>query len=186
MAMQVLILPIIIYPTIYIINFTYCLSLYYKFITLNAFTTRLRMLFQLLEKANNLGMTFGIKQSNIVEIFNEEKLIYILDHKEELLCRGENCKIIIAAALATGNVFASLRSDWKVPTIDDTSTTVVASTFYKHPTPQCRFDTFLAGSICSADAGTDFDNEDYKIGSCVQRNEPKGARPACWFAPDSY
>ena len=59
-------------------------------------------------------------------------------------------------------------------------------TYYKHPEPQCRFDTFLAGIHCANNDFLYFDNEDASIGACLRERDPKGARPQCWFSQSNY
>lgn len=106
-----------------------------------------------------------------------------MDHPQ---CQNDLCKKIAPAALSVGNLFASLKGEWERPSIETKSPHSVFRTFYQHPTPQCRLDTFIAGSLCSADFDIDFDNSDHKIGSCLSDLEPEAARPKCWFSHSRY
>lgn len=101
-------------------------------------------------------------------------------------CQNELCRKIAPAALSVGNLFASLKGEWSRPSLDNKSKETVRSTYYLHPTPQCRLDTFIAGSLCSQDFEEDFDDFDHKIGSCLKDLDPDAARPNCWFSHSKY
>jgi hypothetical protein len=104
----------------------------------------------------------------------------------EKVCKSEYCKRTSMAALSLGRVFASLKYDWYPPKVAGKSTVIVDDTFYKHPEPQCRFDTFVAGILCEEERHSDFDNQDHSVGACIRDYSDKGARPLCWFSPNSY
>jgi hypothetical protein len=101
-------------------------------------------------------------------------------------CNNSLCRKIAPAALSVGNLFASLKGEWKKPSLDKKSKNQVYSTYYLHPTPQCRLDTFIAGSLCTQDFEKDFDDFDHKVGSCIQDLDPDAARPKCWFSHEKY
>lgn len=101
-------------------------------------------------------------------------------------CSSVECKQIAPAALSVGKLFATLKNEWKMPSLDKKDSTSVYRTNYKHPVPQCRVDTFIAGILCSREYEVDFDNNDYKIGSCLVEELPEAARPSCWFSSDNY
>lgn len=105
---------------------------------------------------------------------------------KETPCQNETCLKIIPAALSIGNLFSSLKPSWKRPSLQQRSNSVVNKTVYEHPSPQCRLDTFIAGSLCSHDFDVDFDNSDYKVGSCTEDIEPEASRPKCWFSHNKY
>lgn len=105
---------------------------------------------------------------------------------DDNLCANNLCKKILSPAISVGNLFASLKSDWKRPSPTIKSNQKVKTTIYQHPNPQCRLDTFIAGSLCTQELDTDFDNLDPKIGSCFDDFGPEGSRPQCWFSPDRY
>ena len=107
-------------------------------------------------------------------------------HIDESLCSTDICKKILPTALSVGNLFASLKEDWKNPTPELRSRHRVRSTFYKHPNPQCRLDTFIAGSLCTRELDVDFDNQDHRIGACIEEFDPEAARPSCWFSTTKY
>lgn len=104
--------------------------------------------------------------------------------KIALICQKPNCERIVAAALSVGKVMASLKQNSNPPVIDKSDSTKVAGTLQSHANPQCRFDTFVAGYNCEEDHNSDFDNEDYAVGACV--NEDLSSRPNCWFTSQSY
>ena len=101
-------------------------------------------------------------------------------------CKNDLCLKIAPAALSVGNLFASLKSDWERPSLNEKSPFAVRSTFYRHPSPQCRLDTFVAGSLCTEDFDKDFDNFDHTVGSCTKDQDPEAARPKCWFSHEKY
>ena len=70
-----------------------------------------------------------------------------IDMKNEK-CHSDICEKILPAAMRVGNLFASLKSDWRYPSLDLQDNTVVSKTYYQHATPQCRLDTFISGSLC--------------------------------------
>jgi hypothetical protein len=101
-------------------------------------------------------------------------------------CDSELCRRIAPAALSVGNLFASLKQQWRKPSINKKDPNKVDKTEYTHPSPQCRVDTFLAGSLCEQEFGIDFDNKDHRVGACLIEEYPAGARPSCWFSSEFY
>ncbi|OIQ19192.1 MAG: hypothetical protein BM556_07860 [Bacteriovorax sp. MedPE-SWde] len=126
----------------------------------------------------------------LIEENNDNKSVNFADKMTmseiEKVCMSESCKRTSVAALALGRVFASLKYDWHPPKVNGKSKVVVDNTFYKHPEPQCRFDTFVAGLLCDEEKYSDFDNSDHSIGACIRDRGQPGARPLCWFSPESY
>lgn len=62
----------------------------------------------------------------------------------------------------------------------------VDKTTTKHPKPQCRLDTFFAGSLCRVDFREDTDPLDPAMGTCaISKGYETGLRPACWFKEKS-
>ena len=62
--------------------------------------------------------------------------------------------------------------------------TVVETTFMSHPQAQCRFDTYFAGAVCTADMNRDFDMTNPNVGACTrQAGDKRGVRPLCWYKP---
>lgn len=100
-------------------------------------------------------------------------------------CREDQyCIRSAMAALVVGKVFASLKPFWENPKLDLTDSSQVGVTQYKHPRPQCRLDTYIAGALCDAHHDTEFDSVDPKIGACYRPdNNDLGVRPLCWYRP---
>ncbi|MBY0415912.1 MAG: hypothetical protein K2Q18_17195 [Bdellovibrionales bacterium] len=87
------------------------------------------------------------------------------------------------ASLSVSKVFASLVIGTPEPKLTDYDTTKVSTTFYKHPSPQCRLDTYLAGANCEIGADVPFDPVNPLVGACVR---DKGIRPSCWFQENDF
>jgi hypothetical protein len=99
-------------------------------------------------------------------------------------CEDNYCHLITSSALALGNIFASMRTDWISPILGKVVGSKVSRTRYGHPNPQCRLDTFLAGQACREKSYIDFDDKNFEIGACTSTssNDLIGLRPACWFS----
>lgn len=104
-------------------------------------------------------------------------------------CKDDKCVRIVLAGLSVGKVFASLKIDWKEPSISINDTFRVHKTEYRHPKPQCRLDTYISGANCESDQESDFDDVDPKVGSCFRAengyDDSIGARPLCWYHPEA-
>lgn len=98
-------------------------------------------------------------------------------------CRDNACARGTLAGLAVSNVFASLVAGTPEPKLTANDSTKVSKTFYNHPNPQCRLDTYLSGANCDLGLEVPFDAVDPKVGACVKDN---GARPACWFQAKDF
>ncbi len=99
-------------------------------------------------------------------------------------CREDLCARIILAGKAVSDVFASVKRGSNEPQINTNDPTVVEKTFYQHPNPQCRLDTYVAGARCDVSVEIMFDNSDPKIGACLSNTI--GARPPCWFKDSEF
>ncbi len=119
----------------------------------------------------------------------ETKILEKIENYRELdfdssPCKTDQCQRIILSGLAVGKVFASLREDWSSPSIIHPSPVEVVETSQKHPDPQCRLDTIIAGALCyTKQALNPFDNDDPKPGACIRPDENISARPKCWYNP---
>lgn len=94
-------------------------------------------------------------------------------------CRDNACARVTLAGLAVSKVFASLVSGTPDPNLSLNDPTKVLKTFYNHPNPQCRLDTYLSGANCDLGSEIPFDSLDPKVGACLK---DQGARPGCWFS----
>jgi hypothetical protein len=54
--------------------------------------------------------------------------------------------------------------------------------FNGYPSPQCRLDTMLAGSLCQNDSSELMEKDLYNKGTCFEKNgDTVGLRPKCWY-----
>jgi hypothetical protein len=98
-------------------------------------------------------------------------------------CQDNTCAKLTLAGLAASKVFASMVSGTPIPQLGSTDSTKVSTTFYRHPNPQCRLDTYLAGANCDLGPEVPFDLVNPRIGACV---EDRGVRPSCWFQENDF
>ena len=98
-------------------------------------------------------------------------------------CRDNVCARIVLSGLAVTQVFASLVKGTPEPSLLLNDPTKVERTFYKHPNPQCRLDTYLSGANCDSGIDKPFDLFDPKIGACTK---DQGVRPMCWFQEKDF
>jgi hypothetical protein len=62
--------------------------------------------------------------------------------------------------------------------------TLVEATSNNHPVPQCRLDTYFAGSVCEVPSTYYVSQKDEVQGTCHRKNKMlTGLRPGCWFRP---
>lgn len=92
------------------------------------------------------------------------------------------CSRIAMAGLVVGRVFASLKEGHRLPSLNYKDQLEVSFSYYQHPSPQCRLDTFVAGAKCFEARERAFDQDDPSKGPCPLEGE--GARPRCWFFPN--
>ncbi len=97
-------------------------------------------------------------------------------------CNTFKCKRILKASLIVSKMFASLKFSWKEPSFESRASREVLKTNYKHPEPQCRLDTYVAGFKCGRHRELEFDDQDPFYVSCAQ----EWSRPLCWFSPNKY
>jgi hypothetical protein len=99
-------------------------------------------------------------------------------------CKDDTCTRIILAGKAVSDVFASIKKGSNIPNILGNDVTVVDKTYYLHPNPQCRLDTYVAGARCEVGMEVLFDNNDPRVGACAMNSV--GARPACWYREQDF
>lgn len=99
-------------------------------------------------------------------------------------CKDDLCARIILAGKAVSDVFASIKKGNTTPSILNNDPTIVDKTYYLHPNPQCRLDTYIAGARCEISLDLMFDNTDPKIGACAINST--GARPQCWYKENDF
>ena len=83
------------------------------------------------------------------------------------------------ASYTVSSVFHSITPYEDVPELDKKDSKKVNVTYYGHPSPQCRLDTFLSGANCKNDIKVLFDPVDPTVGACLDDEATR--RPQCWF-----
>ena len=131
-----------------------------------------------------------MKEDNNVQIVAEMEIDDFAKEKCNNIFTNENdvamCMRGAMAGLSLGNLFRALRrldTPLKFTTPDPAR---VTTTNHNHPAPQCRLDTYFAGSICDKEFTDDVSNSDPNVGFCNRvdgYDVQNGARPLCWFKP---
>jgi hypothetical protein len=94
------------------------------------------------------------------------------------------CKRGAMAGKSLAYLFQALRNMTTAPDFTTPDRSAVARTNDAHPAPQCRMDTYYAGSLCDSDFQDNVSNTDENQGVCSQKMGDKlGTRPLCWFKP---
>ena len=61
---------------------------------------------------------------------------------------------------------------------------VVGSTYDKHPSAQCRLDSYFAGVLCDKSILENVSITDAIVGTCIKKDGyVDGVRPLCWYKP---
>ncbi len=108
-----------------------------------------------------------------------------LDKSNTICNKDLVCNRILYASYIAAKVFASLNNSQFNLDILNRDPSIVYTTNLKHARPQCRLDTFIAGAICPITPDIGFDDNDFKIGSCLKNFHSEGSRPECWFQPSA-
>jgi len=88
------------------------------------------------------------------------------------------------AGMSLGNLFRALRRMETKLSFTTPDPAVVTRNDDNHPAPQCRLDTYFAGSICEKDFNLPVSDTDANVGFCTVRDgATEGVRPRCWFKP---
>lgn len=111
--------------------------------------------------------------------------------KAENKCGNERlCTRMALAGLSMAKVFASLKTFYEQPSLEKEDGSEVWETSAKHPRPQCRLDTLLAGALCTISPDVSFDPTDPNVGACVRLVDEitpvTGERPRCWYNPRNF
>lgn len=94
------------------------------------------------------------------------------------------CKRGAMAGMSLAGLFRALRNLSEPLRFDTPDSNVVSSTDHNHPQPQCRLDTYFAGSICDKDHYADMDPSDVNKNVCTRTESYSlEARPLCWYKP---
>ena len=131
-----------------------------------------------MEKDNNEEI---VAQMSDVDEFAKTKCeeLYSSNANELAMCiRGA------MAGLSLGNLFRALRRMETKLSFTTPDTRVVPRTNHNHPAPQCRLDTYFAGSICDKSYDQEVSQTDPDQGVCNRAESAEnGLRPLCWFLP---
>lgn len=93
------------------------------------------------------------------------------------------CQRISMAGFGLASIFRAIRKSEEI-SFSTPDPKIVWKTWFLHPIPQCRLDTYFQSALCPIDHNEDPSYEDENIGSCSKKNgHTFGARPLCWFAP---
>jgi hypothetical protein len=102
---------------------------------------------------------------------------------EQSIWGGSFCARAMQASFRVASFLASLEGatiDWNQP-----DSQIVSQTNLGYPTPQCRLDTFVAGTLCerpSTENLIPWNEKELAASSChPSRFDRKGLRPSCWF-----
>lgn len=95
------------------------------------------------------------------------------------------CQRNAMAGMSLGNLFRALKNLRTKLAFNTPDRNVVGRTDDNHPAPQCRLDTYFAGSVCESDHNEDVSNSDPYAAVCsTARGHEHGVRPLCWFKPE--
>lgn len=105
---------------------------------------------------------------------------------EKSFLTGWEVALCIRTSMA-GLSVAKVNADTRKVELPDFTTpdpTTVEVTSNNHPVPQCRLDTYFAGSVCEVPSTDVVSQEDEAKGTCHRKFKmTSGLRPGCWFKP---
>ncbi len=139
----------------------------------------LKCLKKVFEKDDNISI---IKARNIDTFATEKCNAQFKDPQDAAICvRGS------MAGMSVANLFNALRNRTIPLRFDTPDTKYIKKTFHDHPQPQCRLDTYFAGSVCNKDPYTEISDElATDVGACTLKEGAKiGTRPNCWFGTEN-
>ena len=93
------------------------------------------------------------------------------------------CMRTSMAGLSVANVAANTL---RVPEVNFNTPdpNIAEYTYNQHPTPQCRLDTYLRGSLCQIPSSKPVSQVDASVGTCdLLMGYDIGTRPLCWYKP---
>jgi len=98
--------------------------------------------------------------------------------EEQALCMRTSM-----AGKSLASLFNSLRNLSTPVQFNTPDASRVSTTNDSHPKPQCRLDTYFAGSLCDRDISEEVSDVDAEQGVCTKAQGYNfGVRPGCWFA----
>jgi hypothetical protein len=126
------------------------------------------------EKDDNIAI---VEKMDVPEYATETCKKNFADPEEIAQCQRGSM-----AGLSLGNLFRALKNLRTKLAFHTPDPAVVTRTDDNHPAPQCRLDTYFAGSICSQDAYSDVSDTNPNQGVCSSESgEEWGKRPLCWY-----
>lgn len=117
------------------------------------------------------------------KMLKEIKPYKVLEHSAEsnILCSqaedNEICKRALLGAKAISNYFARLE-DSEFPSLMNEDPRIARQTLQKHPSAQCRLDTFKRGHFCMGNF-SEISYLDPLLGYC---SDDFNKRPLCWYS----
>lgn len=126
-------------------------------------------------------MSYSRKVSFEVPLIVEQYCSILHRSREEILmCINGS---LVGEKLA--NVLNSMSRGAKAISFNTPDKTQVSETDESHPKPQCRLDTYFAGSVCGEPYNVDFSDREAITGACVEeKGHIVGTRPRCWYKPN--
>lgn len=135
----------------------------------------LKCLRQVFEKENN---ELVIRDLEIPPIVNKTCLDSFDSNQERAICIRSSI-----AGLAVAKINSTIQ-DREFPTFETPDENEVEVTNEKHPTAQCRLDTYFMGSVCEVGHQIMLSQTDEVPGTChPSLGHHVGTRPLCWFRP---
>jgi hypothetical protein len=121
-----------------------------------------------------------VEKMDVPEIVTKKCQVSFTTQEEIAICQRTSM-----AGLSLGNLFKVLKKLDKPLKFDTPDPKKVSATDHNHPAPQCRLDTYFAGSLCDKLVSDGVSETDANKGVCSrERNEtPIKTRPLCWFKP---
>ena len=127
-----------------------------------------------MEKDDNVAMMANVK----VPEFAIQECTKKFSNAEDLAM----CKRGAMAGMSLAGLFKALRNLEEDLRFDQPDTNVVSKTDDNHPAPQCRLDTYFAGSLCDKNHYDDVSDRDADLNVCVRSDGyTLAARPKCWY-----
>lgn len=113
----------------------------------------------------------------------------VVDACDAAFSQERDARICVRGLLAAAELARFIDGafgDGKTSDMFAPSPRVVRATDSDYPSPQCRLDTYVQGTLCGADPLTPMSATDPLVGACAPSlGDTVGGRPACWFKLDN-
>jgi hypothetical protein len=140
----------------------------------------LKCLRKYFEEDDNINI---IEKMNIDPLVTEKCTLSYSHPGEQAICQRSSM-----AGFNLGQFFSALKNEDDLISFTTPDSSVVKKTMDFHSRPQCRLDTFFAGSLCPIDPSLELDNTDPTVNVCIRKGDNfhrSMARPLCWYRPKS-